>query len=129
MSALVRKFPHPTEHAEQSALIEWHELAQAKWPELSLLHAIPNAGAGAQKGQAGKMRAEGVKKGVPDLSLPVRRAHASGLYIEMKRIGGEIAVEQRAWLAALKEQGFETVIAYGMESAVDAIERYLKSPK
>ena len=81
----VRKLPHPTEHQEQCAVVQWAALQHGRYPELALLYAIPNAGAGAQRGQAGKMKAEGVKPGVPDLCLPVRRGKCSGLYIEMKR--------------------------------------------
>ncbi len=126
----VLKPPTPTEHEEQVAVIRWHELAQSKWPELKFLHAIPNAGAGAQRGQAGKMKAEGVKPGVPDLFLPVRRAHAAGLYIEMKRVGAPgPSNHQVEWLLGLQGQGFSTHVCHGAGAAIDLITNYLKRPK
>lgn len=134
---MIRKLPRPTEHAEQVAVIQWAELQLNVYPELWLLHAIPNAGAGAQRGQAGKMKAEGVKPGVPDLALPVRRAGilggafavSSGLYIEMKRIGEKATPAQRAWLEALKEQGFETHVAQGADEAIALLRKYLSRPR
>lgn len=123
-----RKLPPATEHDEQVRVIEWARWHESKWPELALLHAIPNAGAGAQRGQAGKMKAEGVKPGVPDLCLPVRRKGYSGVYIEMKRVGGKLSPEQFTWLAALADQGFHACTAYGADQAINVLREYLTWP-
>lgn len=71
-------------------------------PELRWLHAIPNGGY-RDKITAGKLKAEGVKRGIPDIFLPLtmnfpppivqiigeplppKRVQFSGLYVEMKR--------------------------------------------
>jgi hypothetical protein len=84
-------------------------LGERKRPELRLLFAIPNAGAGAQSGQAGKMKAEGVKRGVPDLHLPVARNGYHGLFIEMKYGKGTPSPEQKEWIADLREEGYRVV--------------------
>lgn len=124
-----RKLPRPTEHQEQVAVMAWAGYCEKTWPELSLLHAIPNAGAGAQRGQAGKMRAEGVKRGVPDLCLPVKRKAFSGLYIEMKRAGESCTVDQLAWGEALRAQGFKFEVAHGADIAIARLKAYLTLPK
>jgi hypothetical protein len=46
-------------------------------PGIGFFVCHPNAGAGAQRGQAGKMKAEGVKAGVPDTFLAVAHSGAS----------------------------------------------------
>ena len=119
-----------TEHEEQASLMQWAAAYAPQFPERALLHAIPNGGQ-RSKAQAGKLRAEGVKPGVPDLFLPApRRApdgrQRHGLYIELKRQrGGSVSAEQKAWHVELRAQGYEMVVAKGWEAAVAAIRRYL----
>ena len=94
-----------SEHEHQKAVIEWAEVKSGQYPELRLLYAIPNGGH-RHKAVAAKLKAEGVKPGVPDLCLPVRRGEYSGLYIEMKAKWHGIkrpqrpepSEEQRWWL-------------------------------
>lgn len=116
------------EHAHQVKVMEWAAGESAAWPEFELLYAIANAGAGAQRGQAGKMKAEGVKPGVPDLCLPVPRGSYHGLYIEMKTETSGPSPEQRVWLARLKEQGYYTTIAQGYEIAIQILTAYIQWP-
>lgn len=117
----------PTEHQEQSALIQWaFDLEPQAW-ELGLLFAIPNGGYRA-KSTAVKLKNEGVKPGVPDLFLPVPMGGWSGLFIEMKTIGGRASPEQKAWLSALKRQSYSTVVAKGWVEAAHAIANYLGRP-
>ena len=68
------------------------------WPELALLHHIPNGGHRARK-TARDLARSGVRAGVPDYCLPVARGGAHGLYLELKRLhGGRVSPEQREWL-------------------------------
>ncbi|MBF0384149.1 MAG: hypothetical protein HQL69_24315, partial [Magnetococcales bacterium] len=62
----------PSEHNEQAALFEWASISSKAIPELNLLAAIPNGGH-RLKATAGKMKAEGVKAGFPDIIFPVAR--------------------------------------------------------
>jgi hypothetical protein len=119
----------PLEHQEQAAVVLWWGYSCARYdlPDFAL-YAVPNAGAGAQKGQAGKMKAEGVRKGIPDLCLAVPRGRRHGLYIEMKRArgGSGVSEDQALVQAYLEEQGYDVVVAYGADQAMDAIRRYLE---
>lgn len=117
-----------SEHTEQAALIDWAERLTPRLPELGLLYAIANAGAGGQRGQAGKMKAEGVKRGVPDLCLPVARGGYHGLYIELKATGGTLSAEQKQWIAGLRGGGYCAEVCVGTVAAAEAIERYLGVP-
>jgi hypothetical protein len=130
-----KRKPRDLEHQEQKALIQWCELAAATYPELRYLHAVPNGG-DRHPAVAAKLRAEGCRKGVPDIFLDVPRHGFHGLRIELKRPGdkaqgvkrGEVKPEQADWLAFLAEQGYLAVVCWGWESARDTLQTYL-TPK
>jgi len=113
-----------TEHQEQSMLIAWARMTEGTYPELALLHAIPNGG-WRHKATAGRLKAEGLKPGVPDLCLPVPRGKYAGCYIEMKSRKGRVRQSQRWWLDRLNEQGYLAVVCKGFAQAVDVITEYL----
>ncbi|MCR9090519.1 MAG: VRR-NUC domain-containing protein [Proteobacteria bacterium] len=125
-----RPAPVPTEHQEQVALMQWARRHAYQYPELRLLHAIPN-GEKRSRSVANRLKLEGVSPGVPDLFLPAARIAPDarlrhGLYIELKRQrGGSVSPEQKAWHVALRAQGYEVVVAKGWEAAVAVIRRYL----
>lgn len=119
----------PSEHAEQRALLTWASMSAGKHPELRLLFAIPNGGA-RSKAAAGKLKAEGVKPGVPDLCLPVARGGFHGLYLEMKRTqGGTLSPEQKQWHQDLIEQDYHVALCKGQPSAQHTLTTYLTLPK
>lgn len=122
-------------------------------PELELMHHIPNGGQRTGKfGSAAagaKMKAEGVKAGIPDIFLPVPTIGrvcaglhmadgsvkqitvmgvlSSGLYIELKK-PNEIkstSAAQDAVLAALYKLNYTVMIADHWRTAVQGILRYL----
>lgn len=128
-----------TEHMEQVALFAWARQVAKAHPELRLLYAVPNGAALAGRSlrspsgkavrisaEAMRLRAEGLKPGVPDTCLPVARGAFHGLYIEMKRRkGGVLSAEQKEWLSALAEQGYCALCCAGWDAARDAIVTYL----
>jgi hypothetical protein len=116
--------PRRTEHAEAVALMRCVRLHEARWPELRLLYAIPNGG-DRHPIVAAKMKAEGVRAGVPDYCLPVPRGGYHGLYVELKTPTGYPSREQRAWIAALREQGYRAEVCRGWAAAWDVIRDYL----
>ena len=88
-----------------------------------LSHQMPKVKANA----ATVLKKTGVKKGVPDLFLPVARGGAHGLWVEMKRRkGGKVSPKQRSWIEALEGQGYVCVVAHGSDEACDAIWQYLE---
>ena len=121
-----------SEDGAQLALLCWCSLPEIKlvYPELKYLYAIPNGGF-RDKREAAKLRATGVKAGVPDLCLPVRRGKWSGLYIELKRpiqagkTKGKVSDEQKDWIQFLMSQGYGAVVCYGWEQARDMIIQYM----
>lgn len=116
-----------TEHNHQVALFKWADMtAKGRFPGLDLMFAIPNGGL-RNRIVAIKLKAEGVKAGVPDIFLPVPRGQYHGLFIEMKKEGKTYpSKQQKVWIAALNEQGYKAVVCRGWFAASVAITDYYK---
>ena len=123
------KIPVPTESDEQKWLFQWAADVLGKYPELALMFHIPNEGKRSSRTGA-LMRREGLKRGVPDIFLPVPRGKYHGLFIELKRTkNSSVSDDQKGWLEALRRQGYDAHICKGWVEAAEAIERYLKEEK
>ena len=121
---------NPSENQHQMAVIKWSQQAsiRQRWPELKLLFHIPNERkCTPQQGRLLKLM--GVKRGVPDLMLPVARGQYHGLYIEMKSLSGKARQEQQWWLDELGAQGYLAIVCKGYMEAVNALKEYLELPK
>ena len=117
------------EHDEQVCLFDWARLYAREEPRLNLMFAIPNQGGkGTEAIKRGKkMVKEGLKKGVPDIFLPVVTEEFGGLFIEMKSKGGKLSVEQTAYLNDLNKAGYLCGVCYSFEQAKALIMDYLNS--
>ena len=113
-----------TEHGEQQAVFEWAEWNKGKQPLLELMFAIPNGGH-RHIAVAKKMKAEGVKAGVPDIFLAVPAYNAHGLFIEMKVGKNKLSQSQKEWRERLVNQGYLYKVCYGSEEAIEFIDWYL----
>ena len=116
------------ESLHQQALFQWASYQENVYPELKLLHHIPNGGK-RDKLTAAKLKREGVKAGVPDIFLPVARCSCYGLYIEMKHGTNKSSKAQEEFIKLLKEQSYEVVVCYGWTEARDKIVEYLEVPR
>lgn len=112
-----------SEHDLQAAVIAECDLRANQDPRWRLLFAIPNGGQ-RSKATAGKLKAEGVKAGVPDLCLAVPRAETRahpayhGLFLELKVEGRKPTGNQEMWLRSLREHGY---YACWVDNAFDAM--------
>lgn len=125
------------EHELQSMLMQWAEAAKGGLPWLGLLYAIPNGGSRNPR-EAKRLKAEGVKAGVPDLHLPVPHRGHAGLWLETKveriavRNGKPTKTrtyqtpEQRVWADALRSLGHKVVVYRTLDEGRDAILDYLE---
>jgi hypothetical protein len=128
-----------TEAAHQTALFAWAALQLQRWPELRWLHHIPNGGSRGDDAKSrairgSQMKAQGVRTGVADICLPVRRGVWSGLYIEMKKPSekpvkatskGGVSDEQAEFGAFVQSQGFGWIVCYSWEEAAEVLTQYL----
>lgn len=129
---------HSPEHDLQVAVMDWTREEAARRPELELLHAIPNGG---KRGKltARRLKREGVKRGVPDLMLPVARRGYHGLYLEMKwegwlpdgaggrrRYRSRPSKAQKWWAARLHGEGYAVRVCRTLEETQDVLRAYLE---
>lgn len=115
-----------TEHKHQVALFQWAAYQSRRWPELSLLFAIPNGGA-RDKITGQRLKDEGVKAGVPDMLLPVARGDYHGFFIELKAPDGSASDLQEEWVENLRAQGYRAEVIHGWTAARDGLIEYLES--
>lgn len=111
------------EHYLQRAFFMWlNEIAanSLTYQHTRLLlwtaHAIPNGGK-RNVAEAGRLVAEGVKSGVPDVFIPIPLHGHSGLYIEFKKAGESPSEEQRVFLNTLSDRGHRCYVFNCLEEA------------
>jgi hypothetical protein len=114
-----------TELAHQTALMCWASLNTHKFPELEYLFHIPNGGT-RNAVEAGFLKASGVRRGVPDLMLPVPRWGKHGLWIEMKVGTNELSEHQQKWIQVLKAMEYAVVVCHSWITASAYITQYLE---
>jgi hypothetical protein len=121
-----RAKPVDREGLEQSALMA--EL-RVRMPEVAdLIFHVPNGGHRV-KAVAAKLKAQGVKAGIPDLVLPMARGGFFGLYIEFKATppnDAPISPSQHERIRKLNEQGYLAVVCRGHFDTVEQIRAYLR---
>lgn len=117
--------------ANAGGLPEWNDGPPAL-PQLAFIFAVPNGGK-RDKITAGKLKAEGVKPGVPDIFVPITTPKRAGLFIEMKRTKtagkakGRVASEtQTPYHEYLTSAFYAVAVCYTWREAVEALKAYLK---
>ena len=110
----------------QKQIFRWARANQIRHPELQLLNSSLN-GVRLPISLAKKMKAQGMKKGYPDIFLPVPKNNYHGLFIELKKeTGGKVSVDQIRWLEKLSELGYYTTVQYGYKQTIEKIKQYLE---
>lgn len=112
------------EEIEQTHLFTWAFYEAAAHPELKNLFAVPNGGL-RSKTEAARLKAAGVKAGVPDIMLAVARSGFHGLFIELKVGKNKTSPLQDEWIERLMLAGYKCAVCYGFETAKYEIEKYL----
>ncbi|MBQ0067598.1 MAG: VRR-NUC domain-containing protein [Phascolarctobacterium sp.] len=113
-----------SEATEQERVMRWATFYEERFTELKLLYHVPNGGSRNQL-EAANLKRQGVKAGVPDLTLPAPRQQYHGLYVEMKWGKNKTTEKQDWWIEQLRKQGYKVVVCYGAEEAMDEIAKYL----
>lgn len=120
-----------TEHSQQVALFSWAANNVGKYPVLEFLFAVPNGFYGSAE-QKGKMKAEGLRSGVPDIMLLHPIAPYFGCIIELKiesvkkNKNGGCSDNQISWITQLLAAGYYVSVCYGWEEARNMLIAYLE---
>lgn len=120
-----------SEDGHQAALFCWAQQNVREFPNIDRMFAIPNGGARDPRTGA-RLKMTGVKKGVPDVCLPVPIGRYAGLFIEMKKPAdrekktraGRTSNEQDSWIEYLSSVSYATAVCYSWEEAVATLHWY-----
>ncbi|CEQ26693.1 VRR-NUC domain-containing protein [[Clostridium] sordellii] len=113
------------EEQEQIAIMDWCRWQERHHPELKMIFHIVNEGQRSPRFGV-ILQKMGMKKGIPDICLPVPNKQFHGLYIELKADKTKrISKEQKEWLEKLSIHGYKAVRANGAEEAIGVIKEYL----
>jgi len=131
------KNKHPEFHI-QCSFYNWcitHKDA-VELPGLDMIFAVPS-GAHLAKGQGSKLVKEGLRRGVPDMILPVPRLPFHGLFIEIKvdelrdhltkkiiRRAGTPTEQQTEYMRRLDLLGYKVALCFGLYEAKKAVLEY-----
>ena len=114
----------PTEAQESVWFMEWAELYK---PIAGFVMHIPNERKCSPRAGA-RLKAMGVRKGVPDYFIAVAKGAYHGLFLEMKRRdqrNRKKRIEQDNWLEKLKDQNYCAEYVYGWEHASQVCKDYV----
>lgn len=124
-----RKPPRYLEAIQQAKVIGWkedmimHSVTTKLYPDLDLLHCSLN-GVPLTSAQAKRAKAQGMRAGILDLSLPVPCGTYYGFYCEMKSADGRLSEDQKDVSQRLAKLGYKVVVCYSAEEAIEAIKSY-----
>ena len=74
---------------------------------------------------ASKLKAEGLRPGIPDLMLARPVNEWAGLFLEMKAGKGRTSDEQDDVIGYLTRAGYKCAVCWTAEEAIEQIQRYL----
>jgi hypothetical protein len=110
----------------QRQVVDWCDVI-AMVPQYADVGARAAFANGGKRGirEAVRLKAEGVRKGMPDLFWPKPRNGKHGFFVEMKRtLGGRLSKEQKEVIAELIADGYEVAVCNGFAEAITAIADY-----
>jgi len=114
------------EFEEQVALMEWFAI---QYPREIV---IVSANGGSRHFlEAANLKRSGVRRGVPDLFMPVVNDDYAGLFIELKptivagKSNGRVTDEQFEVLSHLDSRGYKAQVCWGFEDASSTIKQYM----
>lgn len=115
-----------SEHDFQAAVVAACAERAKSDPRWACIFAIPNGGA-RDKATAGKLKAEGVRAGIPDLFCAVPSGQFAGLFIELKVTGGRVRQSQQEWIQRLRRRGYCCKVIWdNVQDVINAINNYLE---
>lgn len=125
-STIFRESIDLLEHDIQKQFFSELEIFQFKGEPLrQYFYAVPNGG-GRSKSEAGRLKAEGVTAGIPDVCCFIPSQNFHGLYIEFKKPkSGRLSTEQKAVIPRMRSMGYKVVVCRCASQAINEVLTYL----
>jgi hypothetical protein len=114
------------EHQEQVKVFAWAAQNEQTYPDLRWLFAVPNWIGVRTAKHGARLKAEGRKKGVLDIWLPVRRGIHPGFALELKAEGNRATPEQQDWIKHLTREGWRVTVAFSADETIRKLKEYLR---
>jgi hypothetical protein len=113
-----------TEHHEQCRFFNYvNFLGDLDQDVIELIYAVPNGGARSPT-EAIRLRAEGVRPGIPDVNIDIPSPTYHGMRIEFKKVGGVTSTAQKRKHKLLRQAGYHVVTCYTADEAIKELEKY-----
>lgn len=115
-----------SETSEQIDTFCWASRTQYQCEPIGhYMFAIPNEGKRTKR-MGARLKAQGLRSGIPDfmLAIPVDEWH--GLFVEMKVGDNDLSDNQVKWRKRLLSRGYKVVVAYSCQEAKEEIKKYLR---
>jgi len=112
------------EHETQVAFFNFIKMFEDSHKELKYIFAVPNGGKRTEF-VAKKMKAEGTKRGVPDICVPIPKNNYCGLWIEFKSSTGRQSEEQKDFQKFLEINGYAYKICRTSAEGIEELQKYL----
>jgi hypothetical protein len=114
-----------SEADHQRFIFDVLELNERKYPFLKWIYAVPNGGK-RHPAVAAQLKAQGVKKGISDICIPIARDPWHGAYIELKDGNKKLTPEQMEFAEFLLTGKYGFWKALSCDEALQCIECYLQ---
>lgn len=112
------------EAQEQREFFHLVRSLESIYPELQMVRS-DQAGMRTHPNQAKKAKAGGLRRGFPDIDVPIARNGYTGMHIEMKSKRGQLTKDQKWWLAQLRDQDRKCVVCRSARQAWEELSKYL----
>lgn len=118
-----------SEHEIQCAYFQWVAQRAYQDERFKNIFAIPNGGA-RHIVTAVKMKAEGVRPGVPDIFIAApNQLGANGAFIEVKKAGKKATATQLEWHDRLRKHGYVVVVLDSLDKLIRFTQNYMTISK
>lgn len=105
-------------------VFEWIFAMQSVHPILKFMMHVPNGGV-RSRGEAGKLKAMGVRKGVSDVVCPFANDFFKGFACELKAPKGRCTPEQSVFLSKAKSDGWLTAVCFCLDDFIALAQTFL----
>lgn len=123
-SSFRRPFKHGPEELQQIAFFDYCRLVSAQHSAWRLAYHIPNESKASIQRRITLARA-GLKKGMPDIHIPVANEKYHSLFIEMKVKPNKASPHQVEMMCDLIAQGNYACICWSASEAIEVVAKYI----